>query len=142
MKEMPVSSIRIRGMAGGTREFTSIVELEAYGGIPITGDVNHDATVDDADLSFLLSSFGVSEGCGWGDGDLNNDQAVGDDDLSLLLSNWYYGAQSAPDNSGGGSIPEPATLALLALAGATLPRKRCAHKRRLPCSPVNSSDTA
>ncbi len=48
----------------------------------------------------------------WGEGDFNAGLTVDDDDLSLLLANWGAGCSPA-----GEAIPEPATLALLAVGG-------------------------
>ncbi len=76
----------------------------------VPGDATYDGLVNDDDLSVLLSSWRASEPLH--DADFTGDDFVGDDDLSVLLSNWG-------GSSGGSSVvvPEPATLALLALAG-------------------------
>ena len=81
-----------------------------YSGDPIMGDVDLSTCVDDDDLSLLLANWNI--GATWGTGDLNNDLTVDDDDLSLLLANWGTGCGPAPE-----AVPEPATLALLALGG-------------------------
>ena len=88
-------------------------------GAPMTGDANRDGVVDDADLSLLLASWsqdrtGDPDG-GWGSGEFDGSAPVGDADLSLLLANWTTA----------GAVPEPATLALLAVGGlVTLARRR------------------
>ena len=79
------------------------------------GDADGDTFVDDDDLSLLLSNWKGGD-VGWGKGDFNASGDVDDDDLSLLLSNWT--------GSGGGTIPEPATIGLLILGGIGLIRRR------------------
>jgi len=69
------------------------------------GDANGDGAVDDDDLSLQLAHWGQE--AGWGGGNFNDDTTVNDDDLSLLLANW-----TGPL---GRAVPEPATIALLAI---------------------------
>ncbi|HEB60742.1 MAG TPA: hypothetical protein ENJ06_02855 [Phycisphaeraceae bacterium] len=52
----------------------------------ITGDLDGDGDVDQADLGILLSSYGVND-AGDVDGDGDTDQA----DLGLLLAHWGEG---------------------------------------------------
>ncbi|HEB60661.1 MAG TPA: DUF3466 family protein [Phycisphaeraceae bacterium] len=52
----------------------------------VTGDLDHDGDVDQADLGILLSSYGNDAG-GDLDGDGDTDQA----DLGILLANYGYG---------------------------------------------------
>lgn len=51
--------------------------------LPCPGDINHDATVDAADLSLLLGAWGST-----GAADLNADGIVNAADLSVLLGAW------------------------------------------------------
>lgn len=90
--------------------------LDATPDLPIVlmGDVNMDGSVDDDDLSLLLSNWGT--GATWAMGDLSGDGSVGDDDLSLLLSNWGAGPPPAPTGAG---VPEP-TAAVIVVLGAVL----------------------
>lgn len=54
-------------------------------------------------------------------GDINGDGFVGIEDLNIVLGNWNAGT---PPNTGNATIPEPATLSLLALGGSALLRRR------------------
>jgi len=96
-------AIRIRGDAGGEWQFTTIVELEAYGAMGVPGDFDEDGDVDRADLLAFADGFGLA-GVGWAGGDSNFDGIV----------DWRdYLAMKANLGSGGGPIPEPATWLLL-----------------------------
>ena len=94
---------------------------------PIHGDANFDGDVNQADLDALLAHFGTAEGMTWAQGDFTDDAAVDDADLSLLLAN--YAAPGAP------SVPEPATLALLALGAVAALTK---HRRTVRARPYRS----
>ncbi|MHC4715865.1 MAG: glycoside hydrolase family 113 [Planctomycetota bacterium] len=82
---------------------------------PIPGDANYDGKVGIADLGALADSYGLTTGANWMKGDFNLDGQVGIADLAALADN--YGKSS-------GGVPEPATLALLAIVGAALIRRR------------------
>ncbi len=78
--------------------------------LALPGDANHDGVVDDRDLNILLSHW--AESGDWEDGDFDGSGSIGDRDLNILLSHWGS-TGSAP-----AVVPEPASLTLLALAGA------------------------
>ena len=59
---------------------------------------------------------------------------VNDDDLSLLLANW----NAATPPVGGSAVPEPATLALLAVGSLALIRRRADDYLREPKRPCQS----
>jgi len=102
-------AVRIRGVAGGTAEFTSIVEREALGMFPAVapGDANADGLVNVQDLAILATNW-LSEPAGWEEGDFNADSAVNVQDLAILATHWAAAAGPAV-------APEPAAAALLAL---------------------------
>jgi len=91
-----------------------LLRVHLYG--LLAGDVDLDGAVGPDDLSVLEASFGSAD-AGWLDGDLNFDRSV--DHLDYLL--WKASAGQAVPGAG---IPEPATLALLALGGLVVLRQR------------------
>jgi hypothetical protein len=84
------------------------------------GDADGDGDVDDDDLSLLLAHWGqdvigeLDGGCS--KGEFSKEAPVNDDDLSLLLANWTGPVSEA--------IPEPTTLAILAMGALALQRRR------------------
>ena len=113
-------AIRIRGDAGGTMEFTSIVELIANGFLDslVSGDINADRKVSLSDLTILATNYNRPDGGNWADGDLNGDGVITLADLTILATHFGY-------DGTGGDIPEPASALLLAFGwGAMLFRVR------------------
>ena len=82
------------------------------------GDFNLDGAVNGTDLSILAGGFGGS--LGFASGNANCDMTVNGTDLSILASNFGNVATAA--------VPEPATLTLLAVAGAA---GLCRRKRTM-----------
>ena len=86
----------------------------------LPGDVNGDGFVGGDDLTIILEYWGQSV-TGREQGDLNGDFFVGGDDYSEVLTHWGEGIPPDPLLAG---MPEPATLALLLLAGLPVLRRR------------------
>ena len=80
------------------------------------GDITLDGVVDDDDLSMLLANWNGLEPT-WAIGNFDHLKGVDDDDLSLLLANW------GPVPGIPVPVPEPVTLALLAIGSIGLIRR-------------------
>ena len=94
-------------------------------GPPIPGDANLDGVVNGADYTVWADHYGQSpvppwEDCGWSVGNFNDDDIVHGADYTVWADHYGSEAASAP-------VPEPASMWLLAVAGAALARGR---KRR------------
>ena len=104
--------------------------IEAAGIVHNPGDVTGEGFVGADDLVAILTNWGVSgAGVTWETGDIapyndgtnTGDDFIGADDYVAVLTNW--GTTYPPEP--GEAVPEPATIAMLALAGAALILRRC-----------------
>ena len=86
------------------------------------GDANFDGAVDVSDLSVWLSNRMMMDKI-WETGDCNNDGAADVSDLSIWLSNRMTSSDSMPP-AAMTSVPEPASIMLLACGAAMLIRRR------------------
>jgi len=80
----------------------------------IAGDINGDNIVDQADYTVWYNHYGQSPAT-WADGDVTGDNIVDQADYTVWYNNY---------GSGGSSVPEPMTMALLAIGGLTMLRRR------------------
>jgi len=86
--------------------------------VPVVGDANHDGVVDADDYIILKRHMGAAAGAGASEGDFNDSGTVDWDDLQILVGAF---------NAAGGqasAVPEPASLAMLALAATAVVRRR------------------
>jgi hypothetical protein len=91
---------------------------------PLAGDANLDGIVDIDDFGILKGNLGMSS-AKWAHGDFNGDGRVDIDDFGILKGN--LGASSATVS--GATVPEPATMALLALGGGAMLLRRRARRK-------------
>jgi hypothetical protein len=89
---------------------------------PLDGDVNQDGKVTLGDAAILGANW--QHAGGWSQGDITGDGQVTLGDAAILGQNWgaeapWYG-MSEGAGVAGGAVPEPATLALLALGALCL----------------------
>ena len=85
----------------------------------LNGDADSDGDVDAADYIALKTNIGQASGATLADGDFDDDGDVDWEDLQILQDNYGAGSPGAP-----GTIPEPATLGLLAIGAIAVIRRR------------------
>ncbi|MHC4716631.1 MAG: PEP-CTERM sorting domain-containing protein, partial [Planctomycetota bacterium] len=118
-----VSIIHHGGMWGAPTYGFMDVYSDVVGAGPacLMGDANGDGKVGIADLSALADNYGRTNAT-WRMGDFSEDGKVGIADLSALADN--YGKTGAPCDPEATIVPEPVTLAMLAIGGLLLRKKR------------------
>ena len=110
--------------------------------VRLPGDANGDGVVDFKDLLILAQNYGKSPNETFADGDFNGDGSVGFDDLLILSQNYGHVMTAAESQRLAaslreqattrlGSVPEPATVVLIAipLCGLSRPRRRVGRYR-------------
>ena len=91
----------------------------------LNGDADLDGSVLVSDLNAVGRNWrGTPDP--WSDGDFNADGIVDAGDLNLLALNWQ---QSVPAAAAREAVPEPASLALLMIAGIALMIRRVDYAR-------------
>jgi len=86
----------------------------------LPGDTNGDWVVDAADFITLKKNFGQSANSGPSYGDFNNSGATDWNDLQILMGAMGGGAGAGQSPT----VPEPATLGLLAMGAMAVARRR------------------
>jgi hypothetical protein len=115
------------GLAAGTLEFE----------YTLLGDANLDGKVNGTDFAILAADFNKAVS-GWDGGDFNYDGKANGTDFADLASNFNQGASQADDlagfeallglnGTGPVSVPEPASIGLLALGTVSMMRRRRAR---------------
>jgi len=97
--------------------------------VSLIGDVNLDDQVNVVDLGILATNWQAGET--WADADFTGDGLVNLADLGALAGNWQAGVSSPSSATFADAwaalptdVPEPTTLALLAVGGLTMCRRR------------------
>jgi autotransporter-associated beta strand protein len=114
--------------AGETVDGSTVLVKLTY-----AGDVNLDGAVDDNDVSILGLFYdnGLTSGHYWNQGDVfGYDGRIDDNDVSIFGLTYGLGIGAPLGGGPAGAVPEPATLALLALGGlaAAIRRQRSARR--------------
>jgi autotransporter-associated beta strand protein len=129
-------------VADPTHKVTVVVDngllgLTSFNGVPVNsasvlveatyfGDSNLDRKVDVTDLGTLATNYGKSVPNGILQGDFNSDGKVDVTDLGLLATDYGLGTSGSGFTLAGAAsaVPEPASLAVLAMGGAALLARR------------------
>jgi len=113
---MKGAAVRIRGHAGGSQQFTTIVELEVDGAMGIAGDCDENGLLDHDDLMTFAANFGGSGQ--WSDGDFNFDGTIDASDYIAMKRSWLALDKDLD------IVPEPTSFLLILAGAALLPAHR------------------
>jgi hypothetical protein len=93
------------------------------------GDGNLDGAVNGLDFNALAANFGATSGALWVQGDFNYDGQVNSLDFDAVAANFNQVVSPAPAPLAlGALVPEPMGLAIVALAGGLVQRRRAFSK--------------
>jgi len=110
------------GAGGGTFSGQSVDNTSVLVRYTYAGDGNVDGKVDLTDFTFLAANFNGSNK-NWLQGDYNYDGTVNLTDFTFLAANFNQ-SLAAEGGSLGSAVPEPTTVALLALGATALIARR------------------
>ncbi len=114
-KEVALAVLYVDNGTDGNADLDNVRVMTTY-----RGDANGDGNVNPTDLAALTLNW-LGTDAMWQGGDFNYDGVVNPTDLAALTLNWLESIPTAP-----ATVPEPTSLALLALGGVALVCRRCA----------------
>ena len=96
--------------------------------VAISGDIDLDGDVDNADIGAVVGSFTGSGGIGrsWATGDMDGDGDVDNADIGIVVGE-FTGSQAQLEHAlaqAWSNVPEPSSLILLSVGGLCLSRRR------------------
>jgi hypothetical protein len=96
--------------------------------VAISGDIDLDGDVDNADIGAVVGSFTGSGGIGgsWATGDLDGDGDVDNADIGIVVGE-FTGSQAQLElalTQAWSNVPEPSSIAILGLGGLLIARRR------------------
>jgi len=94
------------------------------------GDIDMNGQVDADDLTVFASNFGRTSGATQVDGDIDFNGAVNADDLTVFANNFNKGVGNPLAAASVQAVPEPHTIALMAIGLATVIIAVCGNQRR------------
>ena len=113
----------LRGYMDDLRVYTRALNADEVAALAyrLPGDANIDGKVDDEDAATMASNW-LSADATWAMGDFTGDGIINESDATVLAANWQTGA------GGSASVPEPSTLAIIALGCLVLIGRRSLRK--------------
>lgn len=119
-----------RGKIATTKLSLGATDVADFDVFRTVGDINMDGVVDLADAAILQANFGevedavIGQRVTFASGDLNGDDVVDLLDYNILALDFGNTLVPAPPAAGQAVVPEPATLALMALGLVAVTRRQ------------------